>query len=75
MMTAFDEIREILPFLIPLFLIELILFVIAIVDLIRRENVRGGNKIVWVLIIVLLGIIGPIIYFLLGREEKHHDSD
>jgi pilus assembly protein TadC len=73
-MTLFEELKEILPFIIPLFLIELILIVVAIVDLVRRENVWGDNKIVWVLIIVLLGIIGPIIYFLLGRKEKREDD-
>jgi hypothetical protein len=73
-MTVFEELKEILPLIIPLFLIEVILLVIAIVDLVRRENVRGDSKIIWVIIIVFLGIIGPIIYFLLGRKEKREDD-
>lgn len=74
-MTVIDEIKEILPFLIPLILIELVLLVVALVDLIKRENVRGGNKIVWVIIIVLIQMIGPIIYLVFGRQEKPNDSD
>ena len=70
-----SEITELLPFLIPILLIELALLVIAVVDIAKREHVRGGNKIVWILIIVLINIIGPIIYLALGRQDKPDDSD
>lgn len=71
----FDTITEVLPFLIPLFIIEVALLIIALVDLIKRDHVRGGNKVVWILVIVLVNIIGPIIYLTLGREERPRDSD
>ncbi|MCL2615335.1 MAG: PLD nuclease N-terminal domain-containing protein [Dehalococcoidia bacterium] len=41
----------------------------ALVDVIRREYVRGSKKIVWILVIVLVSIIGPIVYFLGGRTD------
>jgi hypothetical protein len=56
--------------LLPLVLIELGLLAFALVDLIKRKKVKGGNKWVWGIIIVLLNFIGPIIYFVLGREEE-----
>jgi len=68
-MNGFETIKEMLPFLIPLIIIEIVLLVIALVDLVKRERVKGGNKLVWVLVIVLVNIIGPIIYLILGREE------
>jgi hypothetical protein len=64
-----------LPFLIPLLIIQVALMVIALVDLKNRERVRGGNKVVWVLVIILISIIGPIIYLLVGREESTVGSD
>jgi hypothetical protein len=63
---------KLLPLLIPIILLELGLLVWALLDIIRRERVKGGNKVVWILVIVLINIIGPIVYFLFGREE---DSD
>ena len=48
---------------------------IALVDLVKRERVRGGNKLVWVLVIILINIIGPIIYLLAGREDSAVGSD
>ena len=44
----------------------------AIVDVVKVADdsmFRAGNKLVWVLIIVFLNIIGPIVYFVAGREE------
>lgn len=54
--------------LIPVFIIQLGLLVIALVDLIKRERTRGP-KWVWALVIVLFNILGPIAYLLFGREE------
>jgi drug/metabolite transporter (DMT)-like permease len=64
-----EIIRQYLPLLIPVVLIELALLIAALVDLIRREKTRGP-KWVWVLVIVLINFIGPIIYFVAGRKEE-----
>ncbi|HSJ55587.1 MAG TPA: PLD nuclease N-terminal domain-containing protein [Anaerolineae bacterium] len=59
---------EYLPFLIPILLLQLVLMIWALVDLSRRERTRGP-KWMWAIIIVLGELIGPIVYFLFGREE------
>jgi hypothetical protein len=56
--------------LIPLVLIQIGLMVFALVDLVRRPKVKGDNKWVWGVVIVVVGIIGSIIYLVLGREEE-----
>jgi hypothetical protein len=68
-MNDLETLKDALPFLIPLLVIELGLMVFALVDLARRKVVKGGQKWPWVLVIVLLGIIGPIFYLLVGREQ------
>lgn len=67
-MTAWQQIQEILPLLIPLFIIQIILIVVALRDLIPRTHTRGP-KWLWVLIILFVNLIGPIIYFAIGRED------
>ena len=42
----------------------------ALVDVIRRDSVRGDNKIIWVLDILFAGIIGPILYLAIGRKKE-----
>ena len=54
---------------IPLLLIQVGLIVWAVVDLVKRERVKGGSKIVWVLVILIFEFIGPILYLAWGREE------
>ena len=63
-----DQIGQFLPYIIPIAILQLILLVVALVDLARRERTRGP-KWVWVLIILFVNIIGPILYLVMGREE------
>ena len=61
----------ILLLVVPLVLIQLGLLIAAVVDLLRdSRRVRGGNKGVWALIIVFVNLLGPILYFLVGRDES-----
>ncbi len=62
------EINELLPFLIPLILLQLILVVTALVMVIRQETFRYFNKVIWIIIILLLNLLGPILYFILERR-------
>ncbi|MBU7016839.1 MAG: PLDc_N domain-containing protein [Theionarchaea archaeon] len=52
----------------PVILLAVALAVIALYDLYKRENVRG-SKAMWAFIIIVIGTIGPILYFALGREK------
>lgn len=64
-----DEITKYLPLIIPLILIQLALMIAALVDVAKREKTRGP-KWMWVLIIIFGELLGPIIYFVLGRPEE-----
>jgi hypothetical protein len=61
---------ELLPLLIPLIVLELALMAVGLFDLTRSDRgVKGGNKLVWGLVIVFVQFLGPLIYFLFGRED------
>ncbi len=65
-----ENISQILPLIFPLIILQLIFQIFTIIDLIRRpkEELRWENKIVWGIIILIFGILGPIIYFIFGRK-------
>ena len=65
---TFDYAR-LIPFLIPIVLVQLGLMVYALVDLSHRERRTRGPKWVWALVIVLGELVGPVVYLLFGREE------
>jgi Phospholipase_D-nuclease N-terminal len=61
----------ILLLIIPILVIQLGLLVWGLYDLTRPERrVKGDSKVVWALIIIFINLIGPILYFLVGREES-----
>ena len=56
---------------LPIVIIELGLLVVALRDLLRPERrVRGESKLMWGLVIVFVGMLGPILYLTIGREEE-----
>ena len=60
----------ILLLLTPLVVIQVGLIIVALRDLLRPERkVKGDSKLMWGIIIVVVGMIGPILYLLVGREE------
>ena len=61
---------QLVALIIPLALVQLGLLAFALYDLVRRERVKGGNKWLWGAVIVLFGIVGPMLYIILGREGE-----
>jgi hypothetical protein len=55
--------------LLPVIIIQLILLIIALVDCLRIEK-TNGPKWVWILVILFINIIGPIVYFVVGRRNE-----
>ena len=56
--------------LLPILVIQLGLMIFALWDITRPERrVRGDSKLMWGLIVVLVGMLGPIIYLAVGRED------
>jgi hypothetical protein len=75
----FQTLKDLLPLLIPIFVIQVVIMVVALVDLSKRQRVKGESKVVWALIIILVNLIGPVLYLLWGRhadpgQEDSHDS-
>ena len=52
----------------PIFIIQLILLVIALIDLVKISETYGP-KWIWALVIIFFSIFGPIVYFILGRKQ------
>jgi len=68
-LEGLETLRQWWPLLIPILIIALGLTAVALWDLYKRERVKGGNKWLWLAVILLIGTFGPIIYLVVGREE------
>jgi hypothetical protein len=61
---------EQLAVILPLVGLQLVLIVIALRDLLQPDRqVKGGNRVVWAVVICFAGIVGPLAYLFFGREE------
>jgi heme/copper-type cytochrome/quinol oxidase subunit 4 len=74
-MKEMETVIQMLPYMIPLIILEVVLTVVALIDLAKRKHVTGGNKIIWVLVTVCIQIIGPVVYLIAGRKEESVDCD
>ena len=64
-----EALGPILPLILPLILLQVGLLIWALIDLTQPDRrVRGDNKVVWALIIIFFQLIGPLLYFIVGRE-------
>lgn len=65
-----EELAEIPWALIaPLIVIQFILMIVALVDLVKI-HATNGPKWLWAIIIVFVNMLGPILYFIVGRRQS-----
>ena len=65
-----DKIMEVLPFLIPLVIVQLALLGYTLYHILTHQSYKRGNRTLWLVVtIVFMNFVGPILYFLLGRED------
>ena len=66
-----DQIKEFLPFIIPLIIAELAVVGFTLYHIFTHSSYKRGTRALWVVVTVVLmnTFIGPILYFLLGKED------
>ena len=68
-MPEFD-LKEWLPFIIPFIIAEIVLLAVTLRHIFTHENYKRGNRTLWVIITIIgMEFIGPVLYFLLGKED------
>ncbi len=66
-----EKIMEFLPFLIPIIIAEFALLGYTLYHILTHENYKRGNRTLWLIItIVLMNFVGPILYFIFGKEDS-----
>ena len=65
-----DKLIEYLPFLIPLVIAQFALLGYTLYHILTHKTYRRGTRRTWLIVtLVLMEFVGPILYFLLGKEE------
>lgn len=70
MKIRMNKIMELLPFLIPLVIVQLSLLGYTLYHILTHKSYKRGNRTLWLVIaIVFMNFVGPILYLLLGKED------
>lgn len=65
-----DSLFEMLPLLIPILIMDIALAAAAVVHILRHPHYRFGNKALWLGVVIVLLLFGPVIYFAFGKGER-----
>lgn len=65
-----ESITDYLPFIIPLFILQIGLALSALIHVLRHPQYRFGSKPLWIVVVLLFSIIGPVVYFAFGRGDQ-----
>ena len=66
-----DKLLEFLPFLIPLVIAQFALLGYTLYHILTHDNFKRGSKALWLVItLVFMNFVGPILYFILGKEDN-----
>ncbi len=64
------NLKEYLPFLIPLAIIEILLLGYTLYHILHHKKYKRGTRGFWIAVAIIgMQFIGPILYFLFGKEE------
>ena len=65
-----QQLMEFLPFFIPLVIVQFILLGYTLYHILTHDTYKRGNRVLWLVItIVLMNYVGPILYFVFGKED------
>ena len=65
-----ENLKDVLPFLIPVILAELGLLAYTLWHILSHDRYKRGSRLLWVIVAVVgMEFIGPILYFLFGKDD------
>ena len=65
-----EEMREMLPFLIPLVIAEFGLLGYTLYHILTHKSYKRGSRGLWLAVTIIgMNFVGPILYWILGRED------
>ncbi|MCL2785155.1 MAG: PLDc N-terminal domain-containing protein [Propionibacteriaceae bacterium] len=65
-----NSLMDLLPVIIPLAIIQVGLMVAALIHILTHSSYKMGNRILWIVVVIVVNTIGPILYFVLGRSDE-----
>jgi membrane protein YdbS with pleckstrin-like domain len=49
--------------------LHIILFLISLIDIVKSEFIKN-DKLIWFISIIIVPLLGPILYLIIGKKQK-----
>ncbi|MGN0480274.1 MAG: PLDc N-terminal domain-containing protein [Lachnospiraceae bacterium] len=65
------DLNEWMPIIIPLVIVQFALLGFTIRHILKHDTYKRGTRTIWLLVAIIgMEFIGPILYFILGKEDE-----
>jgi hypothetical protein len=64
------EVINLLKIIWPIIAIQFALQIYAIYDILKLKTTKNLTPTIWIIIVIVGEILGPVVYFIVGRSEK-----
>ncbi len=70
---SYEQMINLLPLLAPIIIIQLILIITSLVSILRKQA-SNEKKVIWLIVVLVVTLIGPILYFAIGSKQLDKEN-
>ena len=71
---SFEEMLRLLPIFVPIILLQLVLIITSLISILRKQA-PFDKKLIWLVVVLVVTLIGPVIYFSFGSKQLDKESN
>lgn len=68
-----EQVMNLIPLLAPIILVQAVLMIVSLISILRK-NASFDKKMIWMIVVLVIGLIGPVIYFAIGAKQLDKDE-
>lgn len=68
-----EQVMNLIPLLAPIILVQAVWMIVSLIS-IMRKNASFDKKMIWMIVVLVIGLIGPVIYFAIGAKQLDKDE-
>ncbi len=70
---SFEQMLTLLPLLAPIILLQFVLIISSLISILRKQA-SFDKKLIWLVVILVVTLIGPVIYFAIGSKQLDQEN-
>ncbi len=72
---ALEPLTRLMAWIVLIGILHMLLFILTLVNIMKSEFTNNINKILWVLIVLVMPVLGALLYFFIGRQQRVNQGE